>query len=84
MEYLFRASGAFSALLVRQKRVQKPLVEGKLAPVVGDAQHVVDMRLHVTLAYFVRPLRQFFEHFALKLAGLEHLCVVIGLRHGEV
>ena len=52
-EHLVRAGAHLALGMVGELRVEEPLVEGDLAPVVRDLEHVVGLRGHVAVAHLV-------------------------------
>ena len=44
--------------VIRQKAVEHPLVQGQLAPVAGDAQHIILGGLDAARPHRLRPIRQ--------------------------
>ena len=65
-------SGQIRVLLgSTQYRVQKPLVKGQLAPVVGNEQHIVHGAVHFLVAYLFSPFRQSCHHLLLQLGGFQ-------------
>ena len=70
--------------VVWQHGVYHPLVECQLAPVIGDFEHVVDVRLDLSCPYFLGSFGKPRHHFRLYLAGLGLDVVVVYFRYGEL
>ena len=54
-----------SGIAVREQGVEEPLVQGQLAPVVGNEQHIVLGAVHHSVADLLRPLSQCRHHLLL-------------------
>lgn len=59
----------FAGVAVREQGVEEPLVQGQLAPVVGDKQHIVLGAVHHPIADLLRPLPQRRHHLLLLFRG---------------
>ena len=68
-----------AGLAGREHRIHHALVQRQLAPIVGDAQHVVHSGVHHLVADFFGALGQRRHHLPLVLRGFEHDIVVVGL-----
>ena len=70
--------------VVWQHGVYHPLVECQLAPVIGDFEHVVDVRLDLPCPYFLGSFGKPRHHFRLDFARLGLDVVVVYFRYGEL
>ena len=84
LEYIFRTLGSFAIGVARQHRIDKPLVQRQLAPIVGDEQHIIHSAVHLAVADFLGALCQRRHNLLLILRGLQGDIVVMCLRHGEL
>ena len=78
------ADSHLAVWVVGSQRVDKTHIQGQLAPVIGNAQHIVHMGVNASIPDFFRPFRQPFHHLLLKLGRLDNLCVKVGLWHGKM
>ena len=62
-------TGDLAVGIVREQRVHQPLVQGQLASVSRDGQHIVLVGFHRAGADFVGAFPQFFHHLFLEFAG---------------
>ena len=69
--------------VIWQHRVNHSLVESKVAPVIGDFEHIVNIRLYKPCPDFLSSACKSSYHFGLYLARLGLDIVVIDFRHGE-
>ena len=78
------ADGHLAVWVVGSQRIDKTHIQGQLAPIVGNAQHIVHMGVNTSAPDFFRPFRQPFHHLLLKLGRLDDLGVEVGLWHGKM
>ena len=62
----------FAARLIRQKRIDEPLVQRQLAAIVCNFQHIVLAGVYVSVPHRLGALAQFSHHFPLDVCGLYH------------
>ena len=55
--------------IVRQRRIRQPLIQGQLAAIRGDFEHIVLARLHLPVAYRFGPFPQVGHQIPLEVAG---------------
>lgn len=55
--------------IVRQRRIRQPLIQGQLAAIRGNFEHIVLARLHLPVAYRFGPLPQVGHQIPLEVAG---------------
>ena len=81
---VLRAGGNLAVVVIRQPGVHEALVQGELASVVGDQQHVVLVGGDHLVPYLLGTLREAFHHLLLGLRGLEHHMAVVGFGNREL
>ena len=69
IKHIPNTSVDFAGVAVREQGVKEPLVQGQLAPVVGDKQHIVLGTVHHPVADLLRPLPQRRHHLLLLFRG---------------
>jgi len=70
--------------VIWQHRVNHSLVESKVAPVIGDFEHIINIRLNKPCPDFLSSACKSSYHFGLYLARLGLYIVVIDLWYGEL
>ena len=70
--------------IVRQQRVDQPLVQTQLAPVAGDFEHVVLLGIDVSGVHRRGAFRQRLHHLLLVGGGLDGNGFIAGFRRGQV
>lgn len=73
-----------AARIVRQQRIDQPLVECGFPAVRRDAQHVINIWLHFAVSHGFRAVGKAFNQILLIFAGFDDNIVETGFRTGEI
>ena len=74
----------FGSRLIRQQRIDDPLVQPQLAAIAGNLEHIVLPGVNAPAVYLGRPLGEGLHHLFLVFGGLGHDIVVFHLRGGKM
>ena len=72
-EHLLHRGIDLAALLIRQKRIDEPLVQRQLAAIICNFQHIVLAGVYVSVPHRLGALAQFSHHFPLRLLKSSHV-----------
>ena len=83
-EHLLYRGIDLAARLIRQKRIDEPLVQRQLAAIVCNFQHIVLAGVYIPVPHRLGAFAQFSHHFPLDVCGLYHNIFPLHLRHRQI
>ena len=83
-KYVFRTGCGFACFAVPKHRIDKPLVESQLSPVIGNKEHIVDIAVHHFVSHSFGSLAKFLHHFLLQFGRLEGNVMILRLRNRQL